>query len=143
MLHAFMSKFRLYCERNEGAYAAAKLGMSPEKRPQQFAILPLPAEIASELENSLEGELHVIEVQNDDITPMDYVMQVIQDFSKKDRDQAIQLMLKIHSTGSGQLLAGSKNSLDKVAKHIERDASSRKFPFKCVVRSAQSFDPTL
>jgi ATP-dependent Clp protease adaptor protein ClpS len=143
MLRALMNKFRLYCERNESAYAASKLGTSAEKRWQEFAIPPLPAEIAAELENSVEGDLHVIEVQNDDITPMDYVLQVIQDFSKKDRDQAIQLMLKIHSTGSGQLIAGSKNSLDRVSEHIERDASSRKFPLKCVVRNVHLFGSRL
>lgn len=136
MLRSLIDRFKQYCERNEKAFAASKLGMSPEETWRQYSILPLPPETATELEKELEGELHVIELRNDDITPMDYVMQVIQDFSKKDRDQAIQLMLKIHSTGNGQLIAGSMATLHKVAEHIERDASNRKFPLECIVRKA-------
>ncbi|MES3019998.1 MAG: ATP-dependent Clp protease adaptor ClpS [Pseudomonadota bacterium] len=135
MFRSLIEKFRRYCERNEIAHAAVRNGVS-EGSSRKYSILPLPAQIAEELDAALDGKLYVIELQNDDITPMDYVVQVVQMFSGKDRYQAVQLMLKIHEEGTGQLIAGSKDTLDKIARHIEEDARDRKFPFKCKVRSA-------
>ena len=36
---------------------------------------------------------------NDDFTPMEFVVVVLQEFFSKDREQATQLMLKIHLDG--------------------------------------------
>ncbi|MFM6986846.1 MAG: ATP-dependent Clp protease adapter ClpS [Hydrogenophaga sp.] len=38
---------------------------------------------------------------NDDFTPMEFVVQVIQEFFSKDRETATQIMLKIHLEGKG------------------------------------------
>ena len=36
---------------------------------------------------------------NDDFTPMDFVVQVLQQFFHHDREKAVQIMLQIHSQG--------------------------------------------
>ena len=38
---------------------------------------------------------------NDDFTPMDFVVQVLQQFFHHDREKAVQIMLQIHSQGRG------------------------------------------
>ena len=38
---------------------------------------------------------------NDDYTPMEFVVVVIQEFFNKDRETATQIMLKIHLDGKG------------------------------------------
>lgn len=38
---------------------------------------------------------------NDDFTPMEFVVLVLQEFFNKDRDAATQIMLKIHLEGRG------------------------------------------
>ena len=38
---------------------------------------------------------------NDDYTPMEFVVEVIQRFFSKTREQATQIMLKVHTEGSG------------------------------------------
>jgi ATP-dependent Clp protease adaptor protein ClpS len=38
---------------------------------------------------------------NDDFTPMEFVVHVIQEFFSKDRETATQIMLKIHLEGKG------------------------------------------
>ena len=40
-------------------------------------------------------------VINDDFTPMDFVVQVLQQFFHHDREKAVQNMLQIHSHGRG------------------------------------------
>ena len=40
---------------------------------------------------------------NDDYTPMEFVVVVIQEFFNKDRETATQIMLKIHLDGKGDL----------------------------------------
>ena len=40
-------------------------------------------------------------VINDDFTPMDFVVQVLQQFFHHDREKAVQIMLQIHSQGRG------------------------------------------
>ena len=38
---------------------------------------------------------------NDEFTPMEFVIMVLQEFFSKDREQATQIMLKIHLDGRG------------------------------------------
>ena len=38
---------------------------------------------------------------NDDFTPMEFVVRVLQEFFNKDREAATQIMLKIHLDGKG------------------------------------------
>src|SRR3546814_12086257 len=40
-------------------------------------------------------------VINDDYTPMEFVVQVLQDFFRHSREKAVQIMLEIHTAGSG------------------------------------------
>jgi ATP-dependent Clp protease adaptor protein ClpS len=46
-------------------------------------------------------QMHQVVLLNDDFTPMEFVVQVIQEFFNKDRESATQIMLKIHLEGKG------------------------------------------
>lgn len=46
-------------------------------------------------------KLYQVVLLNDDFTPMEFVVHVIQDFFGKDRETATQIMLKIHLEGKG------------------------------------------
>lgn len=45
--------------------------------------------------------LHQVLMLNDDFTPMEFVIDVLQHFFGKDRETATQIMLKIHLDGKG------------------------------------------
>ncbi len=45
--------------------------------------------------------MHQVVLLNDDYTPMEFVVRVIQEFFNKDRETATQIMLKIHLDGKG------------------------------------------
>jgi ATP-dependent Clp protease adaptor protein ClpS len=38
---------------------------------------------------------------NDDFTPMEFVVQVLQSFFNHDREKAVQIMLQVHQSGRG------------------------------------------
>ena len=46
-------------------------------------------------------QMYQVVMLNDDYTPMEFVVVVIQEFFNKDRETAIQIMLKIHLDGKG------------------------------------------
>lgn len=45
--------------------------------------------------------MYKVVVLNDDYTPMDFVVQVLQQFFHHSREKAVQIMLQIHSHGRG------------------------------------------
>lgn len=49
----------------------------------------------------LPPQMHQVVLLNDDFTPMEFVVLVIQEFFNKDRESATQIMLKIHLEGKG------------------------------------------
>jgi ATP-dependent Clp protease adaptor protein ClpS len=46
-------------------------------------------------------QMYQVVLLNDDYTPMEFVVAVIQEFFAKDRETATQIMLKIHLEGKG------------------------------------------
>ena len=46
-------------------------------------------------------QMHQVLMLNDDFTPMEFVIVVLQEFFGKDREQATQIMLKVHNEGRG------------------------------------------
>ena len=46
-------------------------------------------------------QMYQVVMLNDDYTPMEFVVVVIQEFFHKDRETATQIMLKIHLDGKG------------------------------------------
>jgi len=45
--------------------------------------------------------MYQVVMLNDDFTPMEFVVRVLQEFFSKDREAATQIMLKIHLDGKG------------------------------------------
>lgn len=46
-------------------------------------------------------KMHQVVLLNDDFTPMEFVVLVLQEYFSKDREAATQIMLKIHLEGRG------------------------------------------
>ncbi|HEY4318973.1 MAG TPA: ATP-dependent Clp protease adapter ClpS, partial [Herbaspirillum sp.] len=45
--------------------------------------------------------MYVVLLLNDDYTPMEFVVAIIQEYFQKDRETAMQIMLKVHRDGKG------------------------------------------
>src|SRR5881398_1927621 len=53
------------------------------------------------LQRTKPPQMYQVVMLNDDYTPMEFVVVVIQEFFHKDRETATQIMLKIHLDGKG------------------------------------------
>lgn len=45
--------------------------------------------------------LYKVLLLNDDFTPMDFVVQILESYFKKTREEAIDIMLQVHNSGVG------------------------------------------
>ena len=54
-----------------------------------------------QLQKTKPPQMYQVVMLNDDYTPMEFVVVVIQEFFNKDRETATQIMLKIHLDGKG------------------------------------------
>jgi ATP-dependent Clp protease adaptor protein ClpS len=69
---------------------------------------------------------------NDDFTPMEFVVMVIQEFFSKDREAATQIMLKIHLDGKGVCGVYSRDVAATKVDQVLDAAKQAGHPLQCV-----------
>jgi ATP-dependent Clp protease adaptor protein ClpS len=69
---------------------------------------------------------------NDDFTPMEFVVMVLQEFFSKDREAATQIMLKIHLDGKGVCGVYSKDVAATKVDQVMDAARKSGHPLQCV-----------
>ena len=69
---------------------------------------------------------------NDDFTPMEFVVMVLQEFFSKDRESATQFMLKIHLDGKGVCGVYSKDVAATKVDQVLEAARKSGHPLQCV-----------
>ena len=69
---------------------------------------------------------------NDDYTPMEFVVVVLQEFFSKDREAATQIMLKIHLDGKGVCGMFSKDVAHTKVEQVLEAARHNGHPLQCV-----------
>jgi ATP-dependent Clp protease adaptor protein ClpS len=69
---------------------------------------------------------------NDDFTPMEFVVMVLQEFFSKDRESATQIMLKIHLDGKGVCGVYSKDVAASKVDQVLDAARKSGHPLQCV-----------
>lgn len=73
---------------------------------------------------------------NDDFTPMDFVVHVLERFFKKSREEATEIMLEVHNRGVG--IAGvythevAETKVDQVMAYAHRN----QYPLQCTMEKA-------
>jgi ATP-dependent Clp protease adaptor protein ClpS len=69
---------------------------------------------------------------NDDFTPMEFVVYVIQEFFSKDRETATQIMLKIHLEGKGICGIYSRDVASTKVDQVTQASREAGHPLQCV-----------
>ncbi len=77
-------------------------------------------------------QMHQVVMLNDDFTPMEFVVQVIQEFFSKDRETATQIMLKIHLDGKGICGVYSRDIAATKVDQVLDAARQAGHPLQCV-----------
>ncbi len=73
---------------------------------------------------------------NDDFTPMEFVVAVLQQFFNKDHDSAVQIMLKIHMEGRGVCGVYSRDVAATKVEQVLGAARKAGHPLQCLMERA-------
>ncbi len=73
---------------------------------------------------------------NDDYTPMEFVVAIIQEYFNKDREAATQIMLKVHRDGKGVCGVYPKDIASTKVKLVLTHARNAGHPLQCVMEEA-------
>lgn len=81
-------------------------------------------------------ELYKVLLLNDDYTPMEFVVETIQRFFNKSREQATQIMLKVHTEGMGVCGVYPQDIAETKMQQVVNYAKEAQHPLQCVVEPA-------
>ena len=77
-------------------------------------------------------QMYQVVLLNDDYTPMEFVVLVIQEFFNKDLETATQIMLKIHLDGKGVCGVFSKDVAATKVDQVTEAARTNGHPLQCI-----------
>ena len=77
-------------------------------------------------------QMYQVLMLNDDFTPMEFVVLVIQEFFSKDRESATQIMLKIHLDGKAVCGVYSKDVAATKVDQVIDSARQAGHPLQCL-----------
>ena len=82
-------------------------------------------------------QMYQVVMLNDDYTPMEFVVVVIQEFFNKDLETATQIMLKIHLDGKGVCGVYSRDVAATKVEQVQSAARQAGHPLQCVSEPAE------
>lgn len=80
--------------------------------------------------------MYKVVLLNDDFTPMDFVVIVVQRYFNKDRATALQIMLKVHHEGRGICGVYTRDIAATKVKQVATHARQAGYPLQCVMEEA-------
>lgn len=81
-------------------------------------------------------QFYKVVMLNDDFTPRDFVVHVLEKFFKKVEQEATAIMLEIHNKGSGIAGVYTYEIAETKAYQCNNYAKSSKYPLKCTVEKS-------
>ena len=80
--------------------------------------------------------MYQVVMLNDDYTPMEFVVMVLQEYFKRDLESATQIMLKIHHEGRGVCGVYSKDVAATKVELVMAAARRGGHPLQCIMEAA-------
>lgn len=77
---------------------------------------------------------------NDDYTPMDFVVEILEMFFSKSREQATRIMLEVHTQGKGVCGIFSRDIAETKAAQVNQYAKENQHPLLCEIEAAGEED---
>ena len=81
-------------------------------------------------------EMFKVLLLNDDYTPMEFVVETIEHFFNKTREQATQIMLKVHTEGAGVCGVYPQDIAETKMSQVMIRAKEAQHPLQCVIEPA-------
>lgn len=80
--------------------------------------------------------MYCVVMMNDDYTPMEFVVEVLQSFFSKTPEQATQIMLTVHTKGSAVCAVHTKDVAETKAAVVNQYARDCQHPLMCEISPA-------
>ena len=81
-------------------------------------------------------DMYKVLLKNDDYTPMEFVVEIIQRFFNKTREQATHIMLQVHTTGIGVCGVYPKDIAETKMNQVLKRAQESQHPLQCLIEPA-------
>ena len=75
-------------------------------------------------------------IMNDDYTPMDFVIHVLQKFFSKEYTEASRIMLQVHQKGAGVAGTFSYEIAETKVYQVNQYSKQNRYPLKCTMEKA-------
>jgi len=80
--------------------------------------------------------LYKVLLLNDDYTPMEFVVTVLETFFRMDREQATQIMLHVHTQGVGLCGVYTRDIAETKVSQVNDYSRSHQHPLMCTMEEA-------
>lgn len=84
--------------------------------------------------------LYRVVLLNDDYTPMEFVVEVLEAFFFMDRELAVRVMLKVHTEGKGICGVFTREVAETKAAEVNQYARDNEHPLLCEIEPAAESD---
>ena len=81
-------------------------------------------------------KLFKVVLLNDDYTPMEFVVEVLQNFFRLDRSRATQVMLEVHTRGKGVCGVFTRDIAETRVQQVIEYARAHQHPLMCTMEEA-------
>ena len=75
---------------------------------------------------------------NDDYTPMEFVVEMLERFFSLDRERAVRVMLKVHTEGRGVCGVFTREVAETKAEQVNQCAREQEHPMLCEIEPVDS-----
>lgn len=90
----------------------------------------------SQLAKIAPPPMYQVVLLNDDYTPMEFVIMILQRIFSKDTDSAARIMLKVHHEGRGVCGVYSRDIASTRVEMVRQAAQEHQHPLQCVMEPA-------
>lgn len=80
--------------------------------------------------------LFKVVILNDDFTPMEFVVQVLESFFGMGREKATQVMLEVHTRGAGVCGVFTRDIAETKVAQVNEYSRENQHPLKCTMEEA-------
>jgi ATP-dependent Clp protease adaptor protein ClpS len=116
---------------DEPASPAAPPAVTPRPDDGQGAVV-----VERKTQKTEPPRMYQVVLLNDDYTPMEFVVMVLQEYFKRDLETATQIMLKIHHDGRGVCGVYSKDVAATKVELVLAAARRGGHPLQCIMEAA-------
>jgi ATP-dependent Clp protease adaptor protein ClpS len=116
-----------------GLSLGARMGEDDERKRRGDAGAPGTAVITKTRPQTKRPSLYRVLLLNDDYTPMEFVIHVLERFFNKDRDTATRIMLHVHNHGIGECGIYTYEVAETKVTQVMDFARKHQHPLQCVM----------